>query len=273
MIIKPKEKPCKAIGKAKSSDVQGCGKPVYKRTYGLCDNCYREWLFETPEGKEKQQHALPKCKNCGERFTPFHNNSLQKYCVEHIECITAQVGHAKEQEIKRLDKVKQQFRIDDMSANKYREVKLQPHMNHIARLIDKGQACIANPERYTGKMNGGHRHSVGSNSTLALNIHNIHIQSYESNDKQGGDHVKYRAGIKLIYSAEYADFIDETLMQCPPLHLTKEDLVELRPKIIEIEKRLKKLDLVYTPKQRIRLRNQVNLEIGIYSDEFAVFGL
>ncbi len=157
-----------------------------------------------------------------------------------------------------------------MSKDKYRVTYIQPLVNHLARIIDNEQPCICT-DTTEGKMNGGHRHSVGSNVTLALNLHNIHQQSYQSNHHQSGDHLKYRAGLKRVYSSGYADYIDETLMQCPALHLTKGDLIELKPRLQKIVNHYKKLNKVYNPVQRIKLRNKLNEELGIYPKEYAVF--
>ena len=268
--MKVKKKPCKAIGKARVSDVDGCGKSVLKRTYGLCDGCYREWLFNTPEGKEKQRQSLPKCGECGERFTPFHNNSLQKYCVENEECIQAQVKHAQDHEIRKAEREKQKHNLDDMTLIKYWSSYIQPIINNIARLIDHGQPCIGTGKP-AKKKNGGHYHSVGSNLTLSLNLHNIHLQSEHSNNSKGGDSKRYRHNLIKVYSPEYAEYIDMFLMQCPTLNLTKDDLIELKPRLSAIKRRLEKLDMIYPPKVRMRLRDEINQEINIYQDEFASF--
>lgn len=268
--MKVKEKPCKAIGKAIASDIKGCGKSVLKRTYGLCDGCYKDWLFNTPEGKEKQKQNLPKCGECGERFIPFHNNSLQKYCIENEECIQAQVKHAQEQEIKKAEREKNKYNVDSMSAPKYWSIYIQPIVNNIARLIDEGQPCIGTGKP-AKKKNGGHYHSVGSNLTLSLNLHNIHLQSEHSNNHKGGDSKRYRHNLIKVYTPEYADYIDMFLMQCPELHLTKDDLIELKPRLNAIKRRLDKLGMIYPAKVRMRLRDEINQEINIYQDEFASF--
>lgn len=265
-----KIKPCKAIGKAKPSDVQGCGKEVYKRTYGLCDQCYGEWLFNTPEGQEKQKQSLPKCKSCKERFKPFNNNSLQKYCMIKDECITAHLAHQKEEQIKQADRDKSKHKVETMSKDQFRSKKIQPLMNELARIIDKDQPCIATGN-HKGKMAGGHRHSVGDSRNLSLNLHNIHIQSWQSNDKKGGDHVKYRAGLIKIYGREYANFIDETLMQCPVKLWDKQDLVELRPRLQKMVNFLKKRGDTYSAIERIDLRNRLNRELGIYPEEYSTY--
>lgn len=269
MSIKHKKKPCKPIGKAAASDY-GCGKEAYKRTYGLCDTCYQQWLYNTPEGKDKQRQALPKCGECGERFAPYNNNSLQKFCMQTPECIKAQLNHNHNQELKKADADKRKHDVDSLTVDGYRKKYIQPLINHIARLIDHNQPCIASKVT-KGKFAGGHYHAVGHNRTLAYNLHNIHIQAFHSNGPQGGQHIQYRHGLIEVYSREYSEYIDETLMQCPTLHLTKQDLIDVKPRLQAIRTRLTKLGHTYTPDERIRLRNALNDEIGIYKGRFAVF--
>jgi len=236
--IKHKEKPCKPTGKARASDY-GCGEPTLVRTYGLCSKCYSLWLLNTPEGKEKLSKALKTHKGSTKR-------NLQK----------------------QYEKDRKKHKIENMTAQGYRSEKIQKYINEIARIIDNEQPCISSGNA-KGKMNGGHYHSVGSNETLALNLHNIHIQSEYSNNHKGGDHVKYLSGLIKIYGIDYGMYVQQFLNQCPPLKLSKADLVELRPKIIQIRNRLRNLNKVYTPNQRIELRNSLNKEIGIYKDKFA----
>ena len=49
-----KTKQCKGIGLGKG---YGCNKPVLKRTYGLCDRCYYQWLQTSENGRIKLEKA------------------------------------------------------------------------------------------------------------------------------------------------------------------------------------------------------------------------
>ena len=215
---------------------------------------------------------MPRCLECNEKFVKKYPNQMGKFrfCMVHDECIKA---FNEAVSLSRVNKAKQQkskHKKDNMSTDNYRKTYIQPLINHIARLIDHKQTCICT-DLQDGKMNGGHRHSTGSNRTLTYNLHNVHNQSFHSNHHQSGDHLKYRVGLKRVYGVEYADFIDEKLMQCPTLHITKQDLVDLKPVLEAIRKRLISLGMTYTPKQRVRLRNELNKELGIYPTEYSVF--
>ena len=217
----------------------------------------------------KREPKLKECANeeCTESFTQY--KSTVKVCS--MSCAIAYASQKRlKDEIKQAKREKTKHHIDEMTQNKYRAVKIQPLMNELARILDKGQPCIGTGKP-AKKENGGHYHSVGSNVTLSLNLHNIHLQSEHSNNNKCGDSKRYRHNLIKVYSPEYAEFIDMYLMQCPPLHLTKTDLVELRPRLKAIVKKYKELDKVYTSDERIQLRNDLNEELGIYPESFAKF--
>lgn len=215
------------------------------------------------------------CKECGNKFTPLRLTT-EPVCQEY-DCRVAYAlkiaEKTKERNRKRAEsenrKYKQEMNISLMSSDKYRAKVLQPVINEIARLIDYNQPCIATGN-FQGKMSGGHFISVGSNRTVCLNLHNIFIQSFESNSWKGGDNLKYRWGIKNTFGTEYLDFM-EGLQRCPKISLSKDDMIDIYKKACEIRNKLKKSPKVYNKNQRIELRNQVNLELGIYQEEYCVF--
>lgn len=228
--MEQKEKPCFGTGIAKG---YGCGIFTKHRVYGLgkmC-GCYSNWLFNSENGKIKLQKL---------------NFSSKPKSVN-----------------------KQQFgKKDNMSADKYRAQFLQPIINEIARFIDYGQPCIATGN--FGIMNGGHYFSVGSNRTTALNLHNIHIQSFESNQDKGGDSTKYRLGLIESYGEKYFEFV-ECLKRHKPLHLTKSDMIDISLKAASIRNNLKTNLEQKTQFERIDFRNKINLQLGIYDKEFCEF--
>lgn len=230
MIIK--EKPCKGIGKAKG---YGCGKVVilHPMRKGLCFECWINWLTDTKEGGEH----------------------LKKSTLKASKEI---------QYNKRKEKTKKKRAL--MSVDQYRAKVLQPVINEIVRLIDKDQPCIAT-RRVKGKMAAGHFHSVGRNRATALNLHNIHIQSYESNSFQGGDELNYYKGLIETYGKRYAEFVDAIPKNTGVKKFTKIKLEEALPVAQEIRIDLRKKDLVYSAEERISIRNELNEIIGLYGNE------
>ena len=158
------------------------------------------------------------------------------------------------------------------SVDEYRAKYVQPKINLISRLIDVFCPCIAT--NTFGKMNGGHYISVGANRTTCLHLHNIHIQSFQSNHFKSGDTIKYEKGIIENYGIEYLEYI-KSLHQVPNLNLTKEDLIYIKSIAENIIKELKSINESLTkkrsPELRIELRNHYNIELGIYPKRFCEF--
>jgi hypothetical protein len=145
---------------------------------------------------------------------------------------------------------------------------LQNEVNFIVRLIDQDLPCLAKGI-YSNQVHAGHIFSRGSNQTIRYNCHNIHRQSAQSNHFQNEDGL-LREGLVKEYGQNYMDFISE-LRRTPKLPYTNEDYHELTLKARKIVSKLKSVDKTYNLKQRIELRNQINLELAIYEEEYCVF--
>lgn len=230
-------KKCKGIGKALG--FEGCGTPSEFRRYGLCSQCLSSWATSTDTGRD------------------------------WLKTQTAYKMRKKEKENKKVEREKKsQMKIDIMSNTKYWSKELQPKINLIARLIDHGHPCICT-EQY-GKLNGGHYISVGANRSMSLNLHNIHVQSFQSNHWQSGDTLKYQAGIRRVYGDEYLDFI-EGMKKMPSLNITKIEMQEYRKKAMYLIKILKGNMKIRTPEERILLRNAINIDLGIYPEQYSIY--
>lgn len=239
MNEKTNKKPKCIKGKNKAFGFPGCGSEVYKLHYGLCPACEYDWLTQTETGKIEFDKR---------------KNSLKSKKVKE------------EKKENRIQKSK--TKIDLMTADKYRSKYLQPVINEISRLIDFGQPCIATDN--FAKMNGGHYTSVAANRTICLNLHNIHIQSFESNHFKSGDNLKYRLGLIKNYGESYCMFV-ENLRQHRVLKLTKSEMIGIHKKAIEIRNNLRKNQKKYNSYERIGLRNTLNIELGIYDMDFCIF--
>lgn len=236
--IKPKSKPCKGIGKA--FGVIGCGTPTLYRTYGLCNNCLSDFLFDNDKGKLLfEKEIKPKAQR-----------------------------KVKVKQSKETKEAKKKL----LSPDNFRAKYAQPKINLIARLIDYGCSCIATNNN--GKMNGGHRISVGANRSTSLNLHNIHIQTFESNHFKSGDNMKYDIGIVERYGDNYLKFLN-SLHQTPKLGLNLNDyekVIQIANSIIKaLENENKTLTEPREAINRIELRNRYNFELGIYQEQQAIY--
>lgn len=230
-------KPCKGINKAHG--FEGCNKPSNNRKFGLCPACLWDWMLTDERGKIwREKQFIPRV----------------------------------EKKQKQLDKKKtQQAKINLMSPDKYRAKYVQPLINKIARLLDYGHPCIATGN-YEGKMAGGHYTSVGSNRTICLNLHNIFIQSFQSNTWNGGDDKKYQDRLKDIFGQQYFDFVNG-LKGHRPINLSKEELIKIKSKAQSIINKLEQFNFMRSSEDRIIARNAVNRELGIYDLEYSIYDI
>jgi len=228
-MIQQKQKQCRGTGMAKGT---GCGFVGFHNSMhkGLCSTCWPEWLLESEEGQEYLQRVQVKA--------------------------TKQVEH------KAMKKTAIAKR-DLLSVDAYRAKVLQPVINEIARLIDHEQPCIASGVT-SGKFSGGHFTSVGANRLIALDLHNIHIQAYHSNGPQGGQPIEYLQGLRNVYGNDYAEYVMSLRGYQRQHKFKKFDLESAYPVAVRIKNRLKRNLAKRTPEQRIKLRNIINLVIGLY---------
>ena len=228
-----REKLCSGTGVAKG---YGCNKPQLNRVYGLgilC-RCYSKWLLESEEGKEKLKKSQIKSKSIVEK-------------------------KVKETEKEKTRKMRE-------SITNYKN-KLQTEVQLISRLIDKDLPCLARGK--FGKMAGGHVFSKGGHAQMRFNLNNIHRQSFASNNCQNDDGL-LREKLEIEYGSEYLEYIKGLRAYDVPDYTNKE-YKEFYQKALVISNRLKKLDRTYDKEERIQLRNEINLELGIYNEVQCVF--
>ncbi len=232
---KPKTIICKPIGKAFGFEPEEpCAKQMTefeKRTYGMCNSCL--WDF-------------------------YHNDERGKIIYQKLFLpkVALKIKVA-EKEVKKKMK---------SNTTNWKQV-LQDHVNKIIRLIDKDLLCLARNQK--GQIHAGHVYARGGNSTIRYNLHNIHRQCAQSNKWQNDDGL-LREGIINEYGQAYMDFI-ASLRQTPQLELKPLEFKELSAKASKIVLRLKKADLNYSIGERMDLRNQINIELGIYDKKYCEF--
>jgi len=196
--------------------------------------------------------------DCGKMFTPMFS-TVQMVCSP--KCA---VMYNSEKEIKkRVESIK----VDNMEVFKER---LQTKIQEISRLIDKGLPCLAT-KAIPKQMHGGHVFARGGNSYMAMNLHNIHRQSAQSNHFQNDDGLM-KEGLKNEYGEDYLEFVSN-LRRTPNPNLNNMEYASIYKKACKVANKLINLNQEYSLKKRIELRNEVNLELGIYDKEYCVFNL
>lgn len=230
-MIQNKPKTCKGKGKA-SGYKNACREVKYIKQYGLCPACLYDFYTETDVGKVLYQKLfLPK---------------VSKRTKER----------KKETETKMRDNIK--------TRSDY-ERELQKEINTIVRLIDKGGCCISSRKPLNAKFDAGHFYSVGSNPALRFNLFNIYAQSVYANQYLSGDLTNFLSGLEHFYGKEHKEYVLSLKSQIEWLKLSTDEMKEATKKAKEIIKELKANDAVYSPLERLELRDKYNKELGIYT--------
>ena len=172
-------KKCKGAGKAKG---KGCGQMVPTQLYGKTNRvyglgiscgCYRDWLLNTPEGKEKVEKtkikASKKVKEKPKRKYTRWQDKPTKDMISYVQ---------------------------DELCNPY--IRL--------RDIESGYRCISSGGVIE---HAGHCFAVGSAPGLRFNIMNIHGQRGMENVHKHGDFQNYKEGLINRYGVKYFEKLEQ----------------------------------------------------------------
>lgn len=229
--MKIKQKPCKGTGKALG---HGCNKPEFKRTYGLCNKCKKDWMLNTTQGGE------------------------------HLSKVTLKASQGVKTRLEMVEKKK--WKEQKVKAYKKENTGyLQDEINKLARKIDHyfNFKCIDCDEPYTGQIDAAHFHNVGSNVTLRFNLHNIHTARAHCNQhKDGSEHKRgYVKGLEKRYGKKYLEYVQGLPLEYP---LIKLSAVEIHEKLKIVRNLIRKFDLYKTINRPRLTRSNFNRIIGIY---------
>ena len=197
----------------------------------------------------------PKCKNCKERFTPYHG--LQKYCFKD-ECKKVWIETESKKQWK---KTKPKM---DIVANGNKYVKtLQKEINTLVKMIDKsfGYNCIDCNKEYTGQIDAAHYFSTNGDHFLRFNLHNIHSSRAHCNQFDPDHKKRYPSGLELRYGAKYANSIDELPLKYKGCKFSNQEVADAIP---VVRKLIRDFD-TFKFKDGAVAREQLNKIIGIYN--------
>ena len=216
---------------------------------------------------------MPRCKHCRELFD--NTDFLQKFCRTNIDCQTAEgmynLEKRKKKEQKDWNKKKESLR--PFTHGKENKVALQSEINKLSRLIDAkfGYVNCIDCGTRLDNIDAGHYISVGSNSTLRFNLHNIHAQKRgcNRNERQGSRNTGYYKGLIKRYGKEYADYVDNTLQnEYEYLGITSK---EVHDKLKVVRSLIRNFD-TFSVNDSIHARDTFNTIIGIYQTQYKTNG-
>lgn len=212
----------------------------------------------------------PTCKNptCRKEFTPRYN-STQQVCSKRCAIAYTRQRSAKKEKAEWNERKKEL--LVKVRKHSWYENQLQDVVNAIARAIDYGRNC-ASCKDYPKKPQGGHFHSVGSNNSLRYNLHNIHLQCYQCNERKSSNRPGYEEGLEKRYGKRYLEYVKFTIVR---------EAGDKKLSVFELQEATRKARVwlrfiltlnegangeLPTAKQCIELRRQANKFIGIFKN-------
>lgn len=193
-----KAKKCKGTGKAIG---HGCGYEFKKRTHGLCQRCYINWLLNTEEGREKMKRSTLQAKRNIERVKSREKKEAKDKLKSHSDWLKD----------------------------------LQVVFNKFIRLRDAGLPCIS-CGGLGGKRDCGHLFSVGGNPELRFDEVNSNSQCVRCNQHNHGAIADYMINLpKKVGQKEFEALLER---RGKPLKLT---IPEIEEKIKHYKLKIKEL--------------------------------
>jgi len=138
----------------------------------------------------------PKCKHCGERFTPVRS-TLERYCLKK-ECVAAWIDKAKtytKRKEKKDWKVQKKKMKESLKTKSEWVKETQVVFNSYIRQRDVNQPCISCGSKLTGKFDAGHYFPAGSYPMLRFEEDNCHGQCVHCNQHRHGNLPEYKIGL------------------------------------------------------------------------------
>ena len=196
-----KPKKCKGIGKAISAS--GCGKETMFRQYGLCRDCYVEFMTETDAGKLIIEKARLKASGI----------ILKKQ---------------KQQDNEQRDKLKTLSQFEAEAKRVFQKW---------IRKRDEGKPCISCGNYNPKQFDAGHFKKAEIYSGVIFDERNVHSQCSKCNRFLGGNELEYRAGLVNRFGEVFVLQLEADAIKLRNYKYTKEELKEIK------ETYLKKLKL------------------------------
>ena len=203
--------------------------------------------------------------NFGKRLKFEPRTASQLYCC--YECLKedSETKSYKAEIAKRIKannaKEKRIFRAEG-SKNK-RNNPLQVAVNKLIKLIDKRfelNTCICCDKPFQGQIDASHFKSVGSNSSLRYNLHNIHSGRGYCNQYDPNHQKNYPSGLEKRYGKEYLNYVESLALKYPHLSLSGVELIEKTSLVTRIIKNFN----TYKLESPTQARDMFNEIIKIY---------
>lgn len=168
--MQPKKKKCKGIGKSKG---YGCGNIDYPHKYGLCKDCFIDWIYNTPEGREVLEKSKIKAKK------QVHKKPKRKYIKWQEKPLNEMITY-----------------VQNEICNKY--IRLRDQENFGRCISSGGQIHDA-----------GHYYTRGAHPGLRFSPQNIHGQNRGDNTYKSANIHDYTEGLLQRFGKWYVDELEQ----------------------------------------------------------------
>ena len=162
-MIERKKKKCKR-GTGPAKGFEGCGNEKFLHRYSLCQDCFKDWLFNTEAGQETLKKSTLQGKKRAEKKEKEDHKRLKE-------------------ESKSISQLIQQARLP---------------FQKLIRIRDHGQNCICcdNPLPFSiGEYDAGHYLKAELYTGLIFHPDNVHGQLVRCNKYEHGNETGYIDGI------------------------------------------------------------------------------
>lgn len=197
-----------------------------------------------------------RCKQCNVIFTK--TKPLQYVCS--ISCAIAYSKSKEEKKKEKQLKERKKAGLEKIKSLADWKNDLQKQINWIVKKLDADYPCISHPNmKGFLRYDAGHAFTVKVHSDIRFNLHNIHKQSSEANQRYGFC-AEYADGIRNRYGQQYLDMLLGLPLQYKGIGKEKYTIQNIKeiylPNARKVVKNIK-LGRTYT-------RDEVNQIIGIY---------
>jgi hypothetical protein len=191
-----KAKKCKGIGKA--IKYNSCGEMALKRTYGLCNSCYKDWLLNSEEGKKKLASSIILAKN-----------------------------KVKKEIKKKAYKEKKEWKDQNKSIQRLIQDARKPFQKYI-RLKDENKPCISCGNHYAEIFDAGHYFKAELYSGMIFDERNVHKQCRKCNSILHGNESNYRIGLMHRYGEKFVLELENDAIFQRDKKFTREELLSIK---------------------------------------------
>lgn len=193
MSISQKKKACK--GTYKTNHFPGCKEVTYAYKFGLCKQCFLEWVYSTGEGSEYLRKSI--------------------------------IPQAKK-DVKAKSKAKDAKLREDLKTLSQLENEAKKPFQKYIRLRDADLPCISCGTHKASIFDGGHFYKAEIYSGLIFNEDNCHKQCRKCNSFLGGNENNYRLGLIDRYGENFVLNLDRLAISQRDFKYERQDLIRIK---------------------------------------------